>query len=121
MDEKIFYEQGKIKVTSARFVANSETLPMSNVASVRIQKMYSFRQLFIAGFFGVGLFCLLMALFGYMVLFWILAGVVFALVKPTYGLYIETTSGSKQMLISKDTDYLDSILSHLNDAIIHRG
>jgi len=119
MDERTFFEYEGVKVTNARFVVDGQTFAMSNVTSVNPITESPRR------FWGI-----LVLLVGIVALFQnpffgvpVVALAVYFLYKqrPVYHVMLRTSGGETKALTTHQKNYLDKVVSALNDAIIHRG
>ncbi|WP_438320255.1 DUF6232 family protein (plasmid) [Edwardsiella tarda] len=124
MDEEEFYRNGNVVITNARFMVGTTTYAMNGVTSVKCGKKEPSKtapvlflvigaiMAFSAStllFKGVGI-ALAIACF-----FWIKS------LKTEYLVFLNSSSGESQALASTDKDYIDSVITNLNKAIIHRG
>lgn len=119
MDEKTFFEYEDVKVTNARFISGSQTYAMSNVTSVKAFEQKPKR------------------LGGIVVL---VIGVVVAINTPAVGIVIaaaaaiylylqktlfhvmlSTSGGETSALKTHQPEYLQKVVTALNEAIVHRG
>jgi hypothetical protein len=119
MDERTFFEYEDVKVTNARFVSGSQTYAMSNVTSVKAfeQKPNRFWGIvaLLVGLVmtpstaGVGLI--------------IVAAAIFYLYqqKTVYHVMLATAGGETSALKTYQREYLNKVVSALNEAIVHRG
>ena len=123
MEEKIFYQNGIVRVTNARFIVGNQTHAMNGVTSIAHVSSPPQRGGLILGlllglvllFFGEGgtrLFGLLMA-----------AGCSYALYsqKTTHVVVLRSSSGEVKALSDTDEAHIGSVVNALNDALIHRG
>ena len=123
MEEQVFFEQGDVKVTNARFIVSSKTYAMNGVTSVKSSVTPPDRTgAFIA--IGVGVLMAIAAegatrLIGVL----IAAGGVWLLMqqKATHAVYLSSASGEVQALANTDADFINSVVRGLNEALIHRG
>jgi hypothetical protein len=122
MDERTFFSNGEVNVTNARFIANGQTYAMSGITSVK-----SFRQdpsirgpILLA---TVGVIAILMGrgniligvlMVGAAVLWW-------RSLKPEFSVLLHSASGEMKAFSSKDGSLIATIITALNDAIVHRG
>lgn len=127
MEEHVFFDNGDVKVTNARFVSNGQTYVMSNVTSVKslveVPSRISPVVLVIIGavisFFGLGNSSVNASIIG---IACVAVGVLwFVNVKKKYFVSLATASGEKRALSSEDESFIDAIVNSLNDAIVHRG
>lgn len=121
VNEKIFYQDGDVRVTQSRYITHSKTYAMRNISSVSVFEIVKSRRLPIV-----------MAVVGGLMLFsdnWRIAGLIIAgigtllllLIKNEFAVRISTNAGEVDSLVSKDKFYITNIVSALNDAIIHIG
>jgi hypothetical protein len=122
VQEKVFYQDTNVTVTQSRFIANGKTYAMSNISSVAIFKKVKSR-----------LFQILLIIVGLAVCFTsndakILGFVIAAIgclalyfTKDEYSVRITSNAGEADGFISKDQQYIQKIVTAVNDAIIHRG
>lgn len=119
MAEQIFYDNGTVKVTNARFMVGSQTYAMQGVTSVR-SLVQSPNRIFPIILIIVGLFA-----FGGSVLFALLmiaAGIaLLVMMKNTHIVALHSASGEQQALTSTDAGYINDVVGALNNALIHRG
>lgn len=131
MEEKVYYDDGSNKVTSARFVANGTTHAMNGITSVKQRRAdfeaESKKNAIITIVVGVmiagsGSNSLLVALFGIAV---IAVGVFLlkGLAGPysVYHIVTASASGETEALSSRDGTIITEIENALNNAIIGRG
>ncbi len=119
MEEKTFFEYEGVKVTNARFVVDGQTFAMSNVTSVNPltvppKRLWGYVLLIIGigtlipnPFFGVPIIAI--------------AAYVIYKQKPTYHIMLRTSGGETKALTTYQRQYLDKVVSALNEAIVHRG
>jgi hypothetical protein len=127
MAEESFFDEGEVKVTSARFIIPSQTYALSGVTSVKNLKEAPSKKwpiiLIVIGFFILALsseysgsggiiFGLLVAGGG---IAWLI------LSKPRYYVVLSSASGETKSLSSQDSAYISRVIAALNDAIVHRG
>ena len=119
MEEKIFYENGDVSVSNSRFIVDGQTYAMSNVTSVKtkLEKAKRIPGILIT-LFGVGVVGVNSMVGGVMIVVGI---VVLILAKNKYSVALNTSSGENQALTSTDKNYIEEIVSALNDAIVSRG
>ena len=123
-DEQVFFHEGNIAVTDARFILGNETYAVRSIASVMAgeQKpardwpiliglaavgiaVWAFFQESLSGYIWAGLFL------------WV-AGVWAYLQSSTYHLSLRTSAGTLQVLSSKDGAFIRRVSDALNRAII---
>jgi hypothetical protein len=123
MSEQIFFNQGNVKVTNARFIVNSQTYAMSGVTSVKTgfappNRNGAFGAIIVGVLIALGgdgatkLFGVLMAAAG----IWYLTQL-----KNTHSVYLSSASGEVQALSDTDETYIGNVVEALNEALIHRG
>ena len=113
MAEQTFYENGNIKVTSARIICGDKTFALAGVTSVRVVEVKPDRTSAIICMVA-GLFCLLIpTIIG--IIYWFKQ-------KSRYEVWIESASGGRNTFCqSKDSKVIADIVTAINDAIVHRG
>jgi len=123
MTEQIFFEQGSVKVTNARFVVDAQTYAMNGVTSVKSRVTPPVRTgAFIA--IGIGLLVLIGAEGGTKIVGLLIAGAgawYLTQLKATHAVYLSSASGEVQALSGHDEGYINSVIHALNEALIHRG
>jgi Family of unknown function (DUF6232) len=123
MEEKVFFENGNVKVTNARFVVGNQTHAMNGVTSVSSHVTKPSRTGLIIGLV-IGLLVLLGAEGGGKVLGLAIMGICGYLLynqKDTHAVLLRSASGEIQALSGTDAMYIGGVVSALNDALIHRG
>jgi Family of unknown function (DUF6232) len=123
MDERTFFEQGNVKVTNARFIVGNQTYAMNGVTSVKSHVTQPSRM---GGIIGVliGLGILFGAEgMGRLIGLVIAAGAAYFLYnqKAVHAVVLNSSSGEAQALSGNDADYINGVISALNEALIHRG
>lgn len=119
--EVVFYQDQHVTVTQARFISQGKTYAMSNISSVSLFEIKRSRALEVLMII-IGLSMLLagsVRIFGVLII--IIAIALFFLLKNSYSVRIQSTSGEADGLISKDSEYVNKIVSAVNEAIIFRG
>ena len=123
MTEEVFYENGDVKVTNARFVVGNQTYAMNGVTSVKNTVIPAKHALGIV-LAVVGVLLLLgggggVKIFGLVLV--IMGGVIAYMVKATHVIVLHSSSGETQALTSTDKTYIGSVIEALNQSLIHRG
>ena len=121
-EEITILKEGNILVTTSRFVVGSQTYAMSGITAVKNTRKdpnHDFTVLLILAGIGIMFFGGQWILWG-LVLIGIGAFIAW-IKKPEYGLVLSTASGESQAVTSDDENYIDKIVSSLNDAIVQRG
>ena len=135
-EEKVYYDEGNVKITSSRAILDDKTYVLKNIASVTVNTIeheaekvevggfYTFGTLLL--FFAFGAFtseevvvCLIFLLLGG-------AGFYFGYSKSQnstpawkeYSVRIGSNAGDSDSLLSKDKEYITKIVNAINDAII---
>ena len=121
MEETVFFDQGEVRVTNARFIVRGQTYAMNGVTSVKQIVRHPSR----SGPAILGLIGLLLiisgagAIFGLMLvvlaLFWGLKQ------KADWIVVLSSASGETQALTSQDRPYIEGVINALNESIVHRG
>jgi|SRR5476649_1505891 len=122
-EEKEFYANGNVSITNARFRVGSTTYAMQGVTSVKKHRIAANK-----------IWAILMFLLGLGMIFWaemsgkvvgfvilILGVIIFIMLKDTYIVILNSSSGESQALNSKNEKYINDVINSLNDAIVHRG
>lgn len=119
MEEKTFFEYEDVKVTNTRFITSGQTFAMSNITSVKAFEKKPVR-LFGIIVLLIGLGIMTTSL---MVGIVIAAAAAFYLYqqKTVFHVMLSTSGGESSALKTFQRDYLNKVVSALNDAIIHRG
>lgn len=122
MEEKTFLNEGGVNVTSARFIVPSQTFAMSGITSVKAFREdpsrvwpVIFLILGVLLMFGGG---------GAMICGIILASLSVAWLasqKAIFHILLATASGEAKALSSPDRQWIDKVVTALNDSIVHRG
>ena len=120
MAEQIFYDNGGVKVTSARFIVYGETKPLAGFTSVSMLSSSPSR-LWPIILIILGIILLFCNYFVAGIIIGIIGGVWLFLQKPTYHVRVETASGASDALSSKNQKFISDIVNALNDAIVERG
>ena len=119
MDEKTFFEHGDVKVTNARFISGGQTYAMSNVTSVKAFKESPNR----IGAILLILIGLGVVTYNVAVGLLIIAAAAYFIYrqKPVFHIMLATAGGETSALKTHQREYLSSVVSALNEAIVHRG
>nr|HET6902852.1 DUF6232 family protein [Ktedonobacteraceae bacterium] len=123
MSEMPILTVGEVTVTKTRAVFGGKTYAMTNISSVTIaKKKINIVLVVIVGLIGLG--CLgalasspIAGLIGLI----IVAGLIYLLVKPSYGVLITSAGGESQAYTSSNRVLIERIVSAVNEAIINRG
>lgn len=123
MEEKVFFEQGGVSVSNARFIVHGKTYAMNGVTSVKQGVNHPSRLgPIVLGL--VGLVCLLNAsATGVMwsVAFLAIAAFWWVKQKSVWIVVLSSSSGESQALSSENREYIEGVIGALNQSIIHRG
>lgn len=120
MDETVFFAQGNVSVSNARFIVGNQTYAMSGVTSVKRAEITPSRTgPFILG--GAGIIALINAKLMLGLIGVAIAVAWWVMQKTEIVVALHTASGEVQALRSKDGKFIDSVISALNQSIIHRG
>ena len=112
MPEQIFFEQGEIKITSARAVFGDHTYVLNAVASVRYVELKPDRKwpMFLMIF---GVFCVLTTT--------IIGAVWWFLQKTQHVVLLSSASGEICAMVIRDKILADHVVAAINEAIVSRG
>jgi hypothetical protein len=118
-DEKVFFEDRDVTVTSSRFLTFGKTQALSGITSVSsyVQKPNRKLPIILA---IVGLICFYFS--------WIIAVLVIAAAavwmyfqKTYYTIQLESASGTTDALTDTDNDFIFKVVDAINEAIVYRG
>jgi hypothetical protein len=119
MEERTFFEYEDVKVTNARFISGGQTYVMSNVTSVKPfeQKPSRFGGIVVA----LGGLALISLNFFLGLLIFAAAAFYLCTQKTKFHILLATSAGETKALVTYQRDYLNKVISALNDAIVSRG
>lgn len=120
MEEHIFFEYEDVKVTSARFINGGQTYAMNNVTSV---KPYEKKPSRVGGIIVLLLGIIIMVNSSLVTGLLITVAAAFYLYqqKTIYHILLSTSAGETTALVTYQRNYLNEVISALNNAIVHRG
>lgn len=120
MEERTFFEYDDVKVTNARFISGGQTFAMNNVTSV---KPYEKKPSRVGGIIAVAFGAIMFLNSSFMIGIVIMAAAAYFLYqqKTVYHVLLSTSAGETTALVTYQRDYLNQVISALNDAIVHRG
>lgn len=118
-DETVFFQYEGVRVTNTRFIVDGQTFAMNNITSVKAIEKKPNRVLPI----------LMIALGGLVALngeagalvFSLIGAVWFALQKTVFHVMLHTAGGETSALKTYQREYVDRVVTALNNAIVHRG
>jgi hypothetical protein len=119
MAEQTFFEYEDVKVTNARFISGGQTYAMSNVTSVKAFEQKPKR---LGGvlLLVIGLVVTTSApVVG--VVITVGAAIHLFMQKTVYHVMLATSGGETSALKTHQREYLQKVVSALNEAIVHRG
>jgi len=118
-EEKIYFDEGDVKVTNARFLTYGKMHSMGNVTSVAKYMVKPKR----TGQIIIGIIGLVCFAFQWILAIILLAGAVlwWMMQKNKFIVSLSSASGSEEALTSTDEAYIDKIVNALNEAIAERG
>ncbi|HOR39662.1 MAG TPA: DUF6232 family protein [Paludibacteraceae bacterium] len=118
-EEKIYFEEGDVKVTNARFLTYGKMHSMANVTSVAKYVVKPKR----TGPIVLGIIGLICFAFKWWLAVLLLAGAVawWMTQKNNYVVSLASSSGNQEALSSTDEAFIDRVVNALNDAIAERG
>ncbi len=118
-EEKVFFEDRDVTVTSSRFITFGKTQALSGITAVSsyVQKPNRIPPIVVA---GVGLICFYFSWFLALILI-AAAAVWWFLQKTYYIVQLESASGTNDALSDTDKTFIFSVVDALNEAIVHRG
>lgn len=118
-EEKVFFEDGDVKVTSSRFLTFGKTQTLSGITSVSSYVQNPDRKwpIILA---VVGALCFYFS--------WVIAVILIAAAvawlyfqKTYYTVQLESSSGVTDALTDTNKEYIFKVIDALNEAIVHRG
>ena len=119
MEEQVFFQYEGVRVTNTRFIVDGQTFAMNNITSVKPMEKKPSR------FWPILLIVLgvIPAFNGtYEPLIFVAAGIAwFVSQKTVYHVMLHTAGGETSALKTFQREYLDKVVTALNNAIIHRG
>lgn len=118
-EEKIYFEEGNVKVTNARFLTYGKMHSMAGVTAVAKYVISPNRK----GPIILGVVGLVAFAAHWLVAILLIAGAVawFMSQKNVYQVTLSSASGSEEALSSNDEAFIDRVVNALNDAIADRG
>ena len=119
--EKIFYQDQNVTITQSRYIALGKTYAMRNISSVSIYRVER-STLLPMTLFTIGLIMCFDTDVRLAGIILVLGSFVWmATMRSSYSVRISTNSGETNSLTSKNKQYVQEIVSALNDAIVYRG
>lgn len=127
MEEHVFLEEGGVKVTNTRLVIPGETYVLGGITSVKSKVQYPSKTgafiFIVVGFLvwvgmsprGAAGAIVAGSIFAAPGVFWLL------MMRPSYLVSLTVSSGEVTAFKSKDKNFIDRVVSALNEAIIKRG
>lgn len=120
MEEKTFFEYDDVKITNTRFMIGSQTYAMSNITSVKAYEEKPKRTLGIIGLIaGIIIAVQIEPIAGAIIAF--VSILLMFIQKTVYHVMLNTSGGETSALKTHQTEYLNKVVSALNEAIVHRG
>lgn len=120
MEEKMFFNQGNVSVSNARFIVNGQTYAMNGVTSVKQAARHPSRLgPIVAGI--IGLLLLFNAAVGWGLAFLAVAVVWWVTQKSEWIVVLQSSSGETKALTSTEKPFIDGVINALNESIVHRG
>jgi hypothetical protein len=121
VNEKTFYQDSNVLVTNSRLIINGKTYAIRNISSVANQEIpnnFSVEATLIT----IGLILLIFRttrIIGIL----LIAGAIFIAFthKNNFSVRINSNAGEIDGLISKDKEYVQKIVTAINDSIVYRG
>ena len=119
MDETTFFEYEGVRVTNTRFIVEGQTFAMNNITSVKPLEQKPNR-LLPGLLIAIGVLPALNGAYGGLVLSAI--GIAWwAMQKTVYHIMLHTAGGETSALKTFQKEYLQKVVTALNNAIVHRG
>ena len=123
MSEVEFYKDNEVSVTNARFLVSGVTYAMSGITSVT-KLRHPAKKSGAIWTIIIGIIFLFFsgALFKVSGFLLIALGIwIFTQLKDDYIVILKSASGESEALTSRNEAYIDTVISALNDSLIHRG
>lgn len=119
MNETTFFEYEGVRVTNTRFIVDGQTFAMNNITSVKPLEQKPSRLL--PGLLIVlGVLPALNGAYGALILAAI-GGIWWGMQKTVYHIMLHTAGGETSALKTHQKEYLQKVVTALNNAIVHRG
>jgi hypothetical protein len=119
VDETTFFQYEDVRVTNTRFIVDGQTFAMNNITSVKPLEQKPNR-LLPGLLIVIGIVPTLNGMYGALLLSAI--GIVWwAMQKPVYHVMLHTAGGETSALKTYQKEYLQKVVTALNNAIVHRG
>lgn len=119
MDETTFFEYEGVRVTNTRFIVDGQTFAMNNITSVKPLEQKPNR-LLPGLLIAIGVLPALNGAYGGLVLS-LIGGIWWAMQKTVYHIMLHTAGGETSALKTFQKEYLQRVVTALNNAIVHRG
>jgi hypothetical protein len=119
VDETIFFQHEGVRITNTRFIVDGQTFAMNNITSVKpLEKKPN--RIWPVLLIVLGVLPALNGAYGGL---WLSlgGGIWFALQKTMYHVMLHTSGGETSALKTYQREYLDKVVTALNNAIVHRG
>lgn len=127
-EEKVYYQSGDVTITGTRAILGGKTYAMANITSVSMGKVAANRVPGIAIAVGgiaiggcIGALSESGGMWALGAVFLIIGVAVAVMAKPKYIVRIGSASGETDALTHEDQDYIQKIVTAMNEAIINRG
>lgn len=119
MDETTFFEYEGVRVTNTRFIVDGQTFAMNNITSVKPLEQKPNR-LLPGLLMAIGVLPAFNGAYGGLVLS-LIGAVWWAMQKTVYHVMLHTAGGETSALKTFQKEYLQKVVTALNNAIVHRG
>jgi hypothetical protein len=120
MEEKIFFNQGGVSVSNARFIVHGQTYAMNGVTSVKQAARHPSRfGPVVAGI--IGLIVLFNGAIGWGLAFLAAAVIWWVAEKSQWIVVLQSASGETKALTSTEKTFIDGVINALNESIVYRG
>lgn len=119
MDETTFFEYEGVRVTNTRFIVDGQTFAMNNITSVKPLEQNPNR-LLPGLLIIIGVLPAINGAYGGLVLS-LIGGAWWIMQKTVYHVMLHTAGGETSALKTFQKEYLQRVVTALNNAIVHRG
>lgn len=119
MQETTFFEYEGVRITNSRFIVDGQTFAMNNITSVKPMEEKP-KRLLPALLIIFGILPAVNGAYGALLLSLIGTGW-WAMQKTVYHVMLHTAGGETSALKTHQQEYLQKVVTALNNAIVHRG
>lgn len=120
-NEKVYFEEGSVTVTKARFIVPAQTYAMSGITSVKAAVDQPLKGPAILG--GIGVLMMFSGEVGAIIFgLLLIAGAVLWFIKGVKHIVVlSSASGEAEAISNSNSGFIGRIIAALNEAIVDRG